>query len=350
MKSPTEEAHKPNCFVIMPFKYVKSINDNYNTLRKDELDTIFKLYVDILENEGYSVCRADSVGDILAEIIFSLDSSDLVLADLTGLNPNVMYELGLRHGFTKKTILTSQDVSELPFDLGKYFCIQYGWVTDKEKNELKANIRFVLGKIKKTQGIKFGPVHTYLGDKTNINSDTKNSILNHFDSVAGDISCILGIFREEFEKLYQLHPELFIKTKDGYELDSNLISNEVLDSNIILSDSFQFKEHKFPAIEYNIARNRIISYLNIDSSMSSFNIVLRNMYRYINSYEYTLIWFLGMYKIFSSLQLDLAKLRTSLDQEKFGIPLKLKSIEILKMIEDFDKWGISSSTVRIVTT
>jgi hypothetical protein len=333
MKSPSEQYHKPTCFVIMPFNHVKSLKNDYDTLNKDILDTIFHLYKDILEKEGYSVYRSDTVGDILAEIVYSLDSADLVLADLTGLNPNVMYELGLRHGFTKKTILTSQDLSELPFDLNKYFCLQYGWKTKKEKDELSINIQSVLKKIKTTPGIKFGPVHSYLGEKINIDTKFKNDFLNHLDALAADITNILSFFRIELAILLDKYPESINRLDIGVEVDKNKIPESVLNSPIQTSKAFNIKSIKYPAIEYNIARNKIISFLNIDSSMSSFNIVLRNTYRYLNT-EHTLNTFLGTHQIFGYLQWDLQDLREAIDQEKFGAPLNLRSIEVLKIIED----------------
>ena len=42
---------------------------------------------------------------ILADIIQPLYDADLVLAELTGFNPNVMYELGVAHTFGKKLLL-----------------------------------------------------------------------------------------------------------------------------------------------------------------------------------------------------------------------------------------------------
>ena len=57
----------------------------------------------------------------LKDIIQPIFEADVVIADLTGLNANVLYELGIAHSFNKKTIVITQDeVSELPFDLKLY--------------------------------------------------------------------------------------------------------------------------------------------------------------------------------------------------------------------------------------
>ncbi|MEO8392017.1 MAG: hypothetical protein ABI700_03405 [Chloroflexota bacterium] len=87
-----------------------------------------ELIVPALEEIGYSVERADSfLGQrhILKEIVRKIDLSDLIVAELTTLNANVMYELGIAHALLKPTITIIQDVEELPFDLRPYTTIPY---------------------------------------------------------------------------------------------------------------------------------------------------------------------------------------------------------------------------------
>ena len=68
----------------------------------------------------------DNQQNILADIIPPIYAADIVLADLTGLNPNVMYELGIAHSFNKKTIMiTRDDLGSLPFDLKQYRAKDY---------------------------------------------------------------------------------------------------------------------------------------------------------------------------------------------------------------------------------
>ena len=42
-------------------------------------------------------------------VIEPIYKADVVIADLTGLNPNVMYELGIAHTFNKRTIVITKD-------------------------------------------------------------------------------------------------------------------------------------------------------------------------------------------------------------------------------------------------
>jgi hypothetical protein len=108
-------ADKPIAFVIMPFDA--------------ELNEVYSAFiVPALEEAGYSVRRADNLDgqkNILRDIVEWISKSDLILADLTGLNPNVFYELGMAHALLRPVILMTQNIDELPFDLRSYRVITY---------------------------------------------------------------------------------------------------------------------------------------------------------------------------------------------------------------------------------
>ena len=81
-----------------------------------------------LEEAGFEVLRADSQlnqQNILRDIIRGIAEADLIVADLTGLNPNVFYELGIAHTLGIPTILLTQNLDELPFDLRAYRANEY---------------------------------------------------------------------------------------------------------------------------------------------------------------------------------------------------------------------------------
>jgi len=77
------------------------------------------------------VChRADKEvrpGDIISQVIEALSEADLVIADLTGKNPNVFYELGVRHALRNNTVLIAQDLNDIPFDIRglRTICYRY---------------------------------------------------------------------------------------------------------------------------------------------------------------------------------------------------------------------------------
>jgi Lon protease-like protein len=97
----------PNlCFVLMPFSQSWS----------DRL--YFKLIRPTIEGLGLQCIRADNLtGQIIIEDIWTkINQCALIIADVTGRNPNVMYELGIVHTIGKPTILLTQEIDNIPFD------------------------------------------------------------------------------------------------------------------------------------------------------------------------------------------------------------------------------------------
>ena len=108
----------------MPYAFVLMSFDEYSTA----------LYTDFirpeLESQGFEVARADDIGDennrnILRDVIDGIAKCDLVIAELTGNNPNVLYELGLAHALRKPVLHLTQNLDEVPFDLRSYRMIEY---------------------------------------------------------------------------------------------------------------------------------------------------------------------------------------------------------------------------------
>lgn len=84
-------------------------------------DQIFKhVLAPAVEGCGYEATRADHLptpGVITQQIIEHLMDDELVIADLTTNNPNVTYELALRHAFRKPVIQIKDSSDSLPFDI-----------------------------------------------------------------------------------------------------------------------------------------------------------------------------------------------------------------------------------------
>ncbi len=67
-----------------------------------------------------------SPGAITRELIRHLAEADICVVDVTGLNPNVFLELGIRYALRRSTtILLRQSGTELPFDIKEYRCVDY---------------------------------------------------------------------------------------------------------------------------------------------------------------------------------------------------------------------------------
>jgi len=133
-----------------------------------EFQTVFdKLIVPALEECGYNVKRADSDLDqqnVLKDVVRGIANADLVIAELTSRNPNVLYELGLSHALRKNTVLITQSIDEIPFDLRAYRVIRYSTQFD-EADELRKELQ-AIGEAHLGGEIEFGsPIIDFLPDQ-----------------------------------------------------------------------------------------------------------------------------------------------------------------------------------------
>nr|WP_129734444.1 hypothetical protein [Parabacteroides goldsteinii] len=114
------------CFVIMKFGHTEE--EQKHSLSKYE-----NYIVPALIEAGYSkeqIKRADSEaqkgGSMKEQIFENLFNSELVIADITGGNSNVFYELGIRHVFKKRgTIILTEKSQTIPFDLADDYIHQF---------------------------------------------------------------------------------------------------------------------------------------------------------------------------------------------------------------------------------
>ena len=95
-----------HAFVIMPFGTKPIDHLGSDPLQKASFEIDFncvyrELLCPALEKADCDVQRADNdsvAGDIRTQVLFELVTADIVLADVSTSNPNVFYELGIRHG------------------------------------------------------------------------------------------------------------------------------------------------------------------------------------------------------------------------------------------------------------
>ena len=117
---------KPLCFVLMPFG--KKKDENGRTIDFDEIYN--KVIKPAVEDAELETIRADeeTVGGIIHKPMFErLMLCDFAVADLTTANPNVFYELGVRHGIRPhSTVLIFGKGGRLPFDVAPLRAIPYG--------------------------------------------------------------------------------------------------------------------------------------------------------------------------------------------------------------------------------
>jgi hypothetical protein len=146
LKNPKKEkAHTEKiAFVISPLGEPRSDIRN-------RADQILKHVIEpILSECDYKALRADKIsepGIITSQIIDHVVGDPLVIADLTGHNPNVFYELAVRHSTKKPIVQLIKKGEKIPFDVSTTRTIQIDHhdldSVEEAKRELKKQIRAV---------------------------------------------------------------------------------------------------------------------------------------------------------------------------------------------------------------
>jgi hypothetical protein len=101
---------------------------------------------------GQSITRGDdffTVQHIMSDIWTALLETKLVIADCTGRNPNVFYEIGLAHAIGKPTILITRNHGDIPFDLRQWRYIWYEFTPrgmELFEEQLEQTIKYALEK------------------------------------------------------------------------------------------------------------------------------------------------------------------------------------------------------------
>ena len=111
------------------------------------LEYIIKPVAEELDCEVIRVDKVGTSGRITTQITRFLIQSDIVIVDLTELNPNVMYEFGLRYGSGKSFILMAKKGERLPFDIADLRTIFYEFdieEAESSKSQLKQQVAMIL--------------------------------------------------------------------------------------------------------------------------------------------------------------------------------------------------------------
>lgn len=125
---------KPFVFVLMPFQ--------------EEFDDIYQIGIkEASKNEGAYCERVDEQifqESILSRIYNQIGKADIIVADMTGRNPNVFYEVGYSHALGKNVVLLTNAAEDIPFDLKHYPHVIYKDSIVKLKEELSQRLKHIL--------------------------------------------------------------------------------------------------------------------------------------------------------------------------------------------------------------
>lgn len=171
------------CFVIAP------IGKPDSDIRRRSDQVLKHIIEKAVEPLGYKPIRADQIsepGIITSQVIQHVVDSPLVVADLTGRNPNVFYELAIRHAIKKPLVQIINMEEQIPFDVAGTRTISVNIHdldnVEEAKNELVKQIK----SIEKGKAEMDTPISVALDLK--ILKESENPEERSFAEVVGAIS------------------------------------------------------------------------------------------------------------------------------------------------------------------
>jgi len=157
------QKEKDICFVYMPFNGMAEQHEYYE-----------KIYVPAIKSAGMRPLRADDIfgpSPIISDIWEHTKKAKILIADLSGKNSNVFYELGLAHAIGQPVILIAETLDDVPFDLKILRVIRYSKNDPNWGDDLKTQISLTIKEVLKVPN-KFIPANFL----ENISAKDKNQI------------------------------------------------------------------------------------------------------------------------------------------------------------------------------
>jgi hypothetical protein len=206
---------KKVCFFITPIGHA-------NSPERKRANDIQKFILSKVLSPKFKILRADELpqpGSISHQVIKWLYDADLVVADLTGLNPNVIYELAIRHAFNKVSVHLIDEAATIPFDLHdeRTITVDLKDIADIEecKKSLARNVKEIAGKRFKYSS----PVFRVLGVAAATAEDKEDfleTMADKLEAIASDVSSIeMGITTSDIDDVEKKVQEI---SKDTYDI------------------------------------------------------------------------------------------------------------------------------------
>lgn len=185
-------------FIICPLKS----KDSPTRIRSDQLRR--HIIEPAAKAKGYSVVRSDTQPDpgrIDNQIVDHLLDDDLVVCDLTEQNPNVLYELAIRHAIKKPVILLGERDTLPPFDLYSQRVISYDLTNPDKVEESKEELIKQIEAIEKDTFIVDSPIR---GTESIVQSRThETNASQEMMNILRNLSDRMRILEEKIEMQFR---------------------------------------------------------------------------------------------------------------------------------------------------
>jgi hypothetical protein len=134
-------APKPYVFVLMPFH--EDFSDIYKYGIRGAAEDI-GAYAERVDDQIFET-------GILDRIYNQINKADVIVADLTGRNANVFYEVGYAHALGKIVLLLTQSADDIPFDLKHHQHTVYKGKIEDLRTQLVPRLRWAINESKRRE-------------------------------------------------------------------------------------------------------------------------------------------------------------------------------------------------------
>jgi hypothetical protein len=271
---PDRKGKKKLCFVIIPFSQTAEPRHT-----QQYWNWFFNGFIKpAIEPHGYTVSRSqDTTANITRDVMLDIALADLVVAVLTDKNPNVLWELGVRHFSRNGTICLIEKGTKRDFDLCVHGSLEYeDFQFDKFCKDVKRYIESA------EQEISDSPVSDFLNIGPNFCVHYAASILQRVktliekylsetgkDEFGDGLKKLLDEFQSELNRKYNaqitvidVHPEKQT-AKTLFHLDPHLIGKDPNDSNRLFWKNFYKPNESYFTAMKVICRGIRLGYIEL---------------------------------------------------------------------------------------
>jgi hypothetical protein len=138
-----EMATEKTCFIIMPITTPEFMLEKYRDGKEHFKHVLECLFVPGVQKAGYQVISPIAKGSDLihAGIVHNLETADIVLCDMSCLNPNVFFEFGIRTSLNKPVSVVKDELTDkVPFDAAILNYHQYKSSLETWENEAETKV------------------------------------------------------------------------------------------------------------------------------------------------------------------------------------------------------------------
>jgi hypothetical protein len=119
---------KPTVFQLTEYENIEPMLISAMMPFTPHFDKVYATLKNVAEAIKLRCRRADDIWEnpaVIQDVVSLIDRSRIVIADCTGRNPNVFYEIGIAHALGREVILITQNEEDIPFDLRHLRYVKY---------------------------------------------------------------------------------------------------------------------------------------------------------------------------------------------------------------------------------